>query len=195
MKKRLLQPWQTICVLTTVAVLAACEPKVTATSAAASGQPAASAVAQGPAAPALPQQPPALAPDLQSLDSYVGSYPSEGQINFLEQGALAQRLKALLGGQYRHFLANMRTVGPLQANAAGHWYITGNRPHEGGMEAAAVVIDPQRNTLRVWMLHEGQQTEYQDPAAPTIPWPDDVVTMQRNAQRHTKVAPSAASGG
>ena len=171
MKKRLLKPWQTLAVLTAAGVLAACDP---------AAPPAPKATAASPTAAV-----PAARSALYSLQSYVGNYPSDSQVNFLEQGALAQRLKQLLGNQYVVFLTNMRTVGPLQEDV-GRWFITGNRPHEGGVESAAVVVDPQQNALRVWMLHEGRQSEYQDPPGAYVAWPAEVRTLQRNAQRHIR---------
>ena len=181
MKKRLLKPWQTLAVLTAVGVLAACDPTAPpAPKAAAAAAPHASAAAVGRVAPSLP-----VSGALHGLRNYVGSYPSDSQVNFLEQGPLADRLRQLLGPQYAVFLHNMRTVGPLQEEG-GHLFITGNRPHEGGMEAAAVVLDPQTNALRVWMLHGGRQSEWQDPAATPLDWPQPLRAVQRNAQRHTK---------
>jgi len=118
---------------------------------------------------------------LASLADSVGQYPYDGD-NYLEQGVLAARLRALLGEDYPILLANMRTVSPLAA-ADGLWYVTGNRPHEGGVEAAAVVIDPRQNALRVWLLNAGQSQEFIDPPTAKIPWPRDVQTLIKNQRR------------
>lgn len=118
---------------------------------------------------------------LASLADSVGQYPYDAD-NYLEQGVLAARLRALLGAEYPVLLANMRTVSPLTA-ADGLWYITGNRPHEGGVEAAAVVIDPRQNALRVWLLNAGQAQEFIDPPAAQIPWPREVQTLIKNQRK------------
>jgi hypothetical protein len=211
--KRLLSPWHTVIFLAAAGVLAACEPTpptATAPSPLPSAAPADGAGPSGVPEPttgavqglnadaalvaqsatqvdALPShaQPSSNASPLGALKPYVGTYPSDSNVSFLEQGVLAQRLKQLLGKDYGTLLANLRTVSPLTEDA-GRWFITGNRPHEGGTEAAAVVIDPQRNALRVWMLHEGTVTQYQDPVHVDVPWPADVQTMLNNHQAAAK---------
>ena len=164
MKKSLLQPWQTVALAAAIAVLAACEPGPP--------KPKASSAAAVTPAVAIGASP------LYELKSSLGSYPSTSNVNFLEQGVLAQRLRAMLGKDYPTLLANLRTVGPLQAEGE-RWFITGNRPHEGGLEMAAVVIDAPNDAVRVWMLHEGQVTEYQAPQQPAVPWPQAVLALQQ----------------
>ncbi|WP_051303647.1 hypothetical protein [Comamonas composti] len=109
---------------------------------------------------------------LASLEQYLGKYPNMG-VNFLEEGVLADRLKALMGADYETLVRNMGTVGPLTQDGKV-WSLVGLRPHDGGSEAAAVVIDPERNGLRVWLLTAGTQTDYSDVQAPDIAWPQDV---------------------
>lgn len=141
-------------------------------------------------APAINSAAPVVATgSLSDLQPYVGTYPSDSNMSFLEQGVLADRLKPLLGKDYATLLANMRTVSPLTAAPAStgqapRWYITGNRPHEGGKEMAAVVVDPAQNAVRVWMLHHGQVQVYQDPPQADVPWPPEVATLiDQQAQR------------
>ncbi|WP_200843667.1 hypothetical protein [Pantoea sp. 18069] len=131
---------------------------------------------EAPASAGAPLEP------LASLADSVGKYPYDGE-NYLEQGVLAARLRALLGDRYPLLLANMRTVSPLTADA-GLWFITGNRPHEGGVEAGAVVIDPRTNALRVWLLNAGHSEEFIDPPAAVVPWPKDVQTLIDNQRRN-----------
>jgi hypothetical protein len=139
---------------------------------------AAPAPATVPATAGAPLEP------LSSLADSVGKYLYDGD-NYLEQGVLAARLRALLGERYPVLLANMRTVAPLTA-AGGLWFITGNRPHEGGVEAGAVVIDPRANALRVWLLNAGQAEEFIDPPAAVVPWPKDVQTLIENQRRNAQ---------
>lgn len=117
--------------------------------------------------------------DLVALRGYVGSYP-HGSYNFLEQGPLAVRLQRMLGEQYPVLLANLRTVSPLEEEQ-GRWFISGNRPHEGGAEVAAIVVDAAQNAVRVWLLHDGRQQEFVDPSGAQVPWPQEVQTLLRNA--------------
>lgn len=206
--QRLLSPWLTLAVLASAGVLAACEPSPPTPKAEAPAQPPvqAPAVAPGSTPPTgtmgavegltgdaalvaqsaakadvLPShaQPSTDASPLGELKQYVGTYPSDSNVSFLEQGVLAERLKQLLGKDYSTLLANLRTVSPLTEDG-GRWFITGSRPHEGGTEAAAVVVDAAKNAVRVWMLHEGKVTEYQDPSHISVPWPAEVQTMLDN---------------
>ena len=48
---------------------------------------------------------------------------------------------------------------------------------------AAVVINPHRNALRVWLLNAGQSQEFIDPPTAKIPWPRDVQTLIKNQRR------------
>lgn len=120
----------------------------------------------------LPSTAKAGEPGLDSLAEYLGKYPYDGT-NYLEQGVLAERLKALLGTSYPTLLINMRTVGPL-TKEGDVWSIVGLRPHQGGEEMGAIVIDPARNALRVWLLTDGKQTDFSDAAGVDIAWPSQV---------------------
>jgi len=197
--KRMFNPWHTLAVLAVATTLAACEPS--APSPKLDGPAPAPAPAAGPgteavhglgadaatvAASVAKADAPhgdgttqATASPLAELRSYVGTYPSDSNVSFLEQGVLAERLKQLLGKDYPTLLANMRTVGPLTEDR-GRWFITGNRPHEGGAEAAAIVVDAAQNAVRVWMLHEGATREFLDPQGASVPWPQDVQTLMGN---------------
>ncbi|MDR0226643.1 MAG: hypothetical protein LBI66_09495 [Burkholderiaceae bacterium] len=119
-------------------------------------------------------------PGLDSLAEYLGKYPYDGT-NYLEQGVLADRLKALLGASYPTLLSNMRTVGPLNRDGDA-WSIVGLRPHQGGEEMGAVVIDPARNALRVWLLTDGQQSDFSDAGGPDIAWPEQVQKTLANVE-------------
>ena len=125
-----------------------------------------------PAAPASPWA---------HLRTQVGNYPVEGA-DFLRTGLLAERLQGLLGRtNYAVLLENMRVSGPLRQDGA-MLYITGNRPHEGGSEAAAVVIHTATDTVRVWLLTEGEEWDVQDQGTPKT-LPADVATLMDNARR------------
>lgn len=189
---------QTTAAVLAVALLAACEPKppepraadaATALRATAVAETSTAAIILNDAPVQSTPPPPgdagwsALEPgqdeeSLAGLRGSVGKYPYD-DTNYLEHGVLADRLRALLGAHYPQFLANMRTVSPL-TEAGGLWYVTGNRPHAGGAEVAAVVIDPRRNALRVWLLSGGASREFVDPPTARIAWPVEVQTLRRN---------------
>ena len=93
-----------------------------------------------------------------------------------------QRLKALMGAKYETLLKNLQAVGPLEADD-GMLRVSGNRQHMGGEEVAAVVIDPARNGLRVWLLSEGKNQVFTDVDGADIPWPAGVQAMIKNVQQ------------
>lgn len=117
-------------------------------------------------------------PGLDSLKPLQGKYRWDG-VDYVKDGVLAQRLKTLMGPQYDTLLKNLQALGPLEPSAA-LLYVMGNRQHQGGEEMAAVVIDPVRNGLRVWLLSEGRQTVFTDVDGADIPWPSEVQSMLRN---------------
>lgn len=115
---------------------------------------------------------------LDSLKALEGKYRWDG-VDYVKDGVLAERLKMLMGQQYDTLLKNLQTLGPLEP-VSGLLYVMGNRQHQGGEEMAAVVIDPVRNGLRVWLLSEGKQTVFTDVEGAEIPWPSAVLTMFSN---------------
>ena len=118
-------------------------------------------------------------PSLATLKPFIGKYPQDGT-DYLRDGILAERLKKLMGDRYDTLMKNLGTGGPLNKEG-GRWSYIGNRQHAGGKEAAAVVIDPARNGLRVWLLTNGQQTIFTDAGDYVIPWTHNVQTMIANA--------------
>lgn len=116
-----------------------------------------------------------------SLQAQVGRYPTDGA-DYLRTGPLADRLRGLLGStNYPVLLSNLAVSSPLRQEGA-MLYITGNRPHQGSTEAAAVVIHPATDSVRVWLLTGGEEWDVQDQGAPkTVP--ADVATMMENARR------------
>lgn len=136
------------------------------------------AEANRPAAPAASSP---AATSWAGLQAQVGRYPTEGN-DYLRTGPLAQRLRGLLGPvNYPVLLDNLGVSGPLRQEG-GMLYITGNRPHEGGTEAAAVVIHPAHDAVRVWLLTGGEEWEVQDQGTPKT-LPADVAAVMDNARR------------
>ena len=83
----------------------------------------------------------------------MGKY--RGDAPFLQRGVMAARMQHLLGAQTPAFMRNLEVAGPLQKEGSVY-FITGNRKHEGGSNAAAVALDAQTNTMRIWWLQDGQ---------------------------------------
>lgn len=111
------------------------------------------------------------------LQAQVGQY--QNQAPFLQQGLMAERMQHLLGTHYEAFLQNLQVAGPLQKQGSVY-YITGNRQHDGGNNAAAVALDAHSNKMRIWWLQDGQPRVVQD-AGTAFPWPRDVNTLINNA--------------
>ncbi|HKQ59629.1 MAG TPA: hypothetical protein VJS92_00005 [Candidatus Polarisedimenticolaceae bacterium] len=105
-----------------------------------------------------PLPPPRVAePGFAALRGYVGKYPRESGLWTTQP--LADRLAALLGDRLPTLIANMEVEGPLTEDG-GLLYVVGNREHRGGVDAAAVVIDPSADLLWVWLLVGGQPSEF-----------------------------------
>ena len=109
----------------------------------------------------------------RQLQTQVGSYQDASP--FLQQGVMATHLNHLLGAQTTVFLRNLEVAGPLKKEGSVY-FITGNRQHEGGHNAAAIALDARTNTMRVWWLQNGQPRVIQDAGA-AFRWPHEVNAM------------------
>lgn len=142
-------------------------PLAPATAAASSARPAAS-----PAAATNPWA---------SVQAQVGRSPSEGD-DFLRTGPMGARLKGLLGPvNYPELLQNMAVSTPLR-QAGGLLYLTGRRSQQVGAPAAAVVLDPARDAMRVWLQTGDEEWDVQDAGAP-VPLPAEVRAVMDDARR------------
>lgn len=140
-------------------------------------------IPQGPTAADDPQQ------GWSQLQAQVGKYQHEAP--YLQNGVMAERLQHLLGAHTPEFLRNIEVAGPLQQEGSVY-FITGNRPHEGGDNAGAVALDAQTNTMRIWWLQNGQPRVIQDAGA-SFGWPRDVNKMISNVVTGAK-APGHGAG-
>ena len=113
----------------------------------------------------------------QQLDSQVGRYRAD--TDFLQQGLMADRLRQLTGDRHAIVLRNLEVAGPLRQEGQVY-FVTGNRQHEGGRNAAAVALDARSQTMRVWLLHEGRAIVMEDPGA-QFTWPAEVRRAMGNA--------------
>jgi|GEM_PF-1672489 len=68
---------------------------------------------------------------------------------------LQRRLAALLGPvEYKAFLGNLNPATDLTLQE-GILYVTGNAPHRGTEEEAVLLIDPEKDSIEVFLLHKG----------------------------------------
>ncbi|RMX05793.1 hypothetical protein D8I35_11570 [Corticibacter populi] len=137
--------------------------------------------AAGPASGQQTQQAPrnavhSPAIDWVALQSHVGAYPHD--VPYLQEAGLRARLQQLLGTAYPVALLNLQVAAPLQAEH-GVLFVTGNRAHMGGEEAVAIALEPESDSIRVWLLHQGQQQVFEEPQA-DFAWPTDIRTLITN---------------
>src|SRR5690606_30653114 len=136
-----------------------------------------------PTAPAPPPGPAAVSPPagypspLASLRELVGRHPHD--VALWEREPLAGRLRALLGERLPTFIANTEVQSPL-LEEDGILYVTGNRPHRGGLDAAALVIDLRRDAVWVWLLVDGESEALLDRDVP-VELPVDVRLVLEHA--------------
>jgi hypothetical protein len=128
-----------------------------------------------PAAEALaPQE--AAAEDWTALRASVGKYPSE--IGLFETSPISGPLKALLGDRFAAFVANMEVQGPLQEEK-DILYTSGNKAHEGGIEGAYLLIDPETRQLDVGLWEQGKPSHF----GAELAKPTDIATFISNYER------------
>lgn len=183
MKLRIAPAFQMAVIVAAAATLAACDRPVAENTAPAA--PPASESAAAPAAEGLvvdavtvseAVEPVATLADLKKR---VGTYPNDGASGYLAQGALAEQLKTMLGGQYDVLMQNLAVASPLTQDGE-RLFVTGNRQNEGGSEMAAVVVDPAQNAVRVWLVTDGKSQIFQNPEQAQVAWPQDVQVMMEN---------------
>ncbi|MGH6782963.1 MAG: hypothetical protein ACREB5_12775 [Sphingomonadaceae bacterium] len=116
-----------------------------------------------------------------TLDAALGKYPAD--LKLFEQGVLVAPLKSLLGDDFDDFVENMGVAGPLSRD--GVLYVTGNKPHEGGSDAAYLLIDPKTEKLAVGLWEDGKFKSFTSPGA-LLTRPKDVKTMIANFRADTK---------
>lgn len=135
--------------------------------------------AAGSPPPKAAPAPDPLAIDWEALSQALDQYPANSP--FLSQPAIVTRLTQLLGqANYAQALLNLQVSTPL-AVEGDVFYVTGNRAHEGGINAVAIGMDEASNTIRVWLLQNSQAHEFAEPGA-HFAWPRDVQTMIGNSQ-------------
>jgi hypothetical protein len=145
------------------------------------------APAETPPAPSVVTPPAGYPSPLAPLREEVGRYPRE--LDLWSREPLAGRLRALLGERFPAFVENLGVQSPL-LEEEGILYVTGNKPHGGGTDAAALVIDLRRDAVWVWLLIAGESEAFLDRDV-EVELPADVRIVLENADP----APLPEDGG
>lgn len=130
------------------------------------------APAESPSAPA----PDAATANWASLDGLVGQYPRDSKL--IEDSVITADLKTLMGAKYETLQANMATQSPLERDGSV-LYTSGNKAHEGGVNAAYILIDPAQKAMEVGLWEGGKLTTYTSHGA-NLTKPKDIQTMIAN---------------
>lgn len=122
-----------------------------------------------------------------SLDPKVGQYPS--QIGLFTKSAVVDDLRALLGeARLQTLRQNFETASPLQRDGTV-LFTSGNRAHEGGSEAAYLLLDQAHKAVEVGLWTNGALSVYKTPGS-HIRKPADIRTMIANSAAPISTAPS-----
>ncbi|RJF93516.1 hypothetical protein D3876_04125 [Sphingomonas cavernae] len=130
---------------------------------------------------------PAAAVDVSNwaaLDAAVGKYPAD--LNLWENSVLVAPMKALLKDDYDDFVERVQVSGPL-GKEGGVLFVSGNKPHEGGSDAAYMLADPATQRLEVGIWDDGKLKAYNSPGA-LLTRPKDVRTMISNMRAQPKTS-------
>lgn len=113
-----------------------------------------------------------------SLGPKVGQYPS--QIGLFTKSAVVDDLRALLGeARLQTLQQNFETASPLQRDGTV-LFTSGNRAHEGGSEAAYLLLDQAHKAIEVGLWTNGILSVYTTPGS-HIRKPADIQTMIANS--------------
>jgi hypothetical protein len=110
------------------------------------------------------------------LQTEIGKYPHD--IKLYDDSAITPDLKALLGDKFATFKKNIEVSGPLQRERI--LYVLGNRKHQGGKDAAYLLIDTENQKLEVGLWEKGKLTTYASPGEPLFKPKDVLTTIQNN---------------
>jgi hypothetical protein len=135
------------------------------------------APAASPPAPAVVTPPAGFPSALAPLRELVGQYPRD--IDLWSREPLAGRLHALLGERFATFVERIEVQSPL-LEEDGILYVTGNKPHGGGTDAAVLVADLRRDAIWVWLLVDGEAEAFLDRDV-EVELPADVRIVLENA--------------
>jgi hypothetical protein len=136
------------------------------------------APAETPPSPEVVLPPAGYPSPLAPLRELVGQYPRD--IGLWDREPLAGRLRVLLGERFAAFVENTEVQSPL-LEEDGILYVTGNKQHSGGTDAAALVADLRRDAVWVWLLTGGESEAFLDRDV-EVELPVDVRIVLENAE-------------
>lgn len=113
-----------------------------------------------------------------SLDALVGRSPTESGL--LDNSAVSADLARLLGDKLAVLKTNLQTASPLERQGQVI-FTSGNKPHQGGSDAAYLLIDPAAKALEVGLWQRGKLSTYKTPGS-NIAKPKDIQTMIANSR-------------
>jgi len=116
---------------------------------------------------------------LDELNRFAGAYPHTVQL--WKDPAIVKRLEALLGAELPAFLENMKVAAPLTKDA-GVFYVTGNKPHEGGRDNAFFLADPASDTIEVILFVKSARRDFKE-GGRDVALPAEVATMIGNMEK------------
>lgn len=135
---------------------------------------------KAPSAPARASAP----PDWGNLSSFVDDYSAN--IALFGAGPIAAAIRAQLGGKTTALQKNLSVATPLKRQGSA-FYLSGNAPHQGGMEQAYVLLDTSRRAVQVGLWERGKLSVYSPPGRRLAP-PADIQTLLNNSPREDAVA-------
>ena len=115
---------------------------------------------------------------LDELKRFTGTYPHT--VHLWKRPVIRKRLEALLGTKLTAFLDNMKVQSPLMKDG-GVFYVTGNKPHQGGLDNAVFLADPALDTLAVILFVNGARQDFKE-GGRDVALPADVVTTISNME-------------
>jgi len=109
----------------------------------------------------------------EGFDDFLGKTAS--QSGLLETSAIAEPLHDLLGEKIAVLATNLETSSPLEKDGK-ILFTSGNKAHEGGSDAAYLLIEPEVKALEIGLWEKGQLNTYRT-AGTKITKPKDMQTM------------------
>ncbi len=126
------------------------------------------------------------APQAKPL-AYLLKYVDQSPYSLWKTQPLHRRLVKLLGPvEYQSFVDNLDPATSLTPQD-GVLYLTGNAPHRGGEEEAALIVDIENDTLEVFIFHKASIVRAWTENNRFIALPKDV----RETMQHWPQAPLA----